>query len=497
MIQTTRTRFELAYKLFKEGIKRCWRCANPVVGEWADQTFLAMDHKILLIDDSAILRRIAANVLNVRAGYGDVVTATRATEGFARACASGARLILVDYQIAGIPKADLCRRLLDEPRTSRVPVILLLGPGMTPPPREALPANIVDHLVKPFTPEQLLAAVRNVFKDVVTEVPVRRIPEIAAALTPQPAEMAAEAHAVAVTMSTTASTQRETNRFLDSHQVSRRAGPAPAAPLRERTPVGRPADPARLREALAAAADRRETGVFRVRLGEHAPTEVYLDGGQIVVVATRDAWSYGEDADGVLPAKVSTATLEDAVAEQARTGTPFFLALGSCGLLSKSAAVALLHRFGQRHFARLWSAPPGAFTFEFEALDALPGFALRLEPRPEPVNEWMFEASRHIAPEDLAGVARHEGFGGLPWTHGNASAADRLPLNGQERDFVRFVDGRRSLATVAANLDVTVEHAFLLAYRFRCLGIMDYRPAGSAFVVTPRTSVRRVLPLQR
>lgn len=458
-----------------------------------------MDRKILLIDDSAILRRIATNVLDARAGCGEVITATRATEGFARACASGAGLILVDYQIAGFPRADLCQRLLDEPRTSRVPVVLLLGPGMQPPPRETLPANIVDYLVKPFTPEQLLSTVRSVFGSVATEAPVRRISSTVRPPVASPAVTLEDHHEVALAMSTAAVARRETNRFPGTRRPVRTANSSPAAEVQPRKAGNRPADLACLRNALAAAADRRESGVLRVRAGTDAPMEVYLEGGQIVVVATRDADRYSEEAESVVPPKVSPATLEDAVAEQVETGTPFFLALGSCGLLSKSAAVALLHRFGQRYFARCWARPADALSFEYEALNALPGFALRLEPRSGPLDAWLLDAARHLGPDDLAGAARHEGFGGVPRPHhrGAASAAEALPLDEQEREFLRLVDGRRSLTAIAASLAVPAEHAYLLLYRFRCLGVMDYRPAGSAFVVTPRTSVRRVLPLGR
>lgn len=458
-----------------------------------------MDYKILLIDDSAILRRIATNVLAAQAGCGEVVTATRATEGFARACASGAGLILVDYQIAGYPKADLCQRLLDEPRTSRVPVVLLLGPGMTPPPRETLPANVVDYLVKPFTPEQLIGTVRNLFGRAGTEPPVRRIAETAAPRA-QRTEAAADHHEVALAMSSALVARRETQRFPKTRRVAptRPVGPAHAAPVHTQAAGHRPGDPARLRNALAAAANRRETGVLRVHVGTNDPTEIYLENGQIVVVATRDAHRYSEDAEEVVPAKVSLATLEDAVVEQVRSGTPFLLALGSSGLLSKSAAVALLHRFGQRHFARLWTEPPETLMFAYEALDALPGFALRLEPRSEPLDAWLLAASRHLQLEDLAATVRHEGLGGVPRPHGgDLSAEASLSLDEQEQEFVRLADGRRGLAAVAAQLQATVEQAFVLLYRFRCLGRMDYRAAGSAFVVTPRTSVRRVLPLQR
>ena len=457
-----------------------------------------MDRKILLIDDSAILRRIAINVLDARAGCDEVITATRATEGFARACATGAGLILVDYQIAGFPKAELCQRLLAEPRTSRVPVILLLGPGMAVPPRGSLPPNVVDHLIKPFTPEQLLSTVRNVFGGSAVPSPIRRLAETAQPPAARLSEVLEDHHEVALALSTAAVARRETGRFTGARRAVRPTGPTPATAAHDSPLSPRPADIACLRNALATAAGRRKTGVLRVHVGAGATTEIYLETGQIVVVATRDARRYSENADSVVPPKVSPATLESAVAEQAQSGMPFVLALGSRGLLSKSAAVSLLQRFGQRHFARLWAEPAEALTFAYEALDALPGFALRLEPQSESVDEWMFEAARHLQTSDIAAALRHEGLGGVPRPHhAGSSVAEALSLNEREREFLRLVDGRRNLATLAANLGVAAEEAFLTLYRFRCLAVMEYRPAGSAFVVTPRTSVRRVLPLQR
>ena len=455
-----------------------------------------MDQKILLIDDSVILRRIATNVLSVRVGGGEVITATRATEGFARACASGVRLILVDYQIAGQLDADLCRRLFDEPRTSGIPVILLLGRGMTPPAPGVLPPNIVNFLVKPFTPEQLVSTVEAVFESAKSDSPARKLREQSAVpysvrtptLTDQREVAAVSAAAVA---------RRETNRVHMARAVAHDK-PRMTTVVRDGLTPRLPTEPLRLRAAMNEVAARKQTGVFRVRAGAAPATELYMDSGQMVVVATRDARRYSEDADGVVPPKVSPVILEDAVAEQAQTGVPFFLSLGSRGLLSKATAVTLLHRFGQQHLARLWTVPAASLKFEFTALDALPGFALRLDTRRESVDEWLLGTLRYLQAKDVAPIARHEGLtGSVGFRRNGAETLRTLDLCEQEQEFVRQVEGRRDLPTIAKALGVTSEHAFQLLFRFRCLEMMDYRPTASAFVVTPRTSVRRVLPLQR
>lgn len=455
-----------------------------------------MDQKILLIDDSVILRRIATNVLCARAGCDEVITATRATEGFARACTSGVRLILVDYQIAGHPDATLCRRLFDEPRTSEIPVILLLGKGMTPPASGVLPPNVVNFLVKPFTPEQLVSAVEGVFESTRVAPPIRKLREQSAApysvrtptLTDQREVAAVSAAAVA---------RRETNRVHTARAVAHAKARVTTVVRDGLTPL-LPSEPLRLRAAMNDAAARKQTGVFQVRAGATPATELYFDNGQVVILATHDARRYSEDADGVVPPKVSPTLLDDAVAEQAQTGIPFFLTLGARGLLSKTTAVTLLHRFGQQHFARLWTIPTASLTFEFTELDALPGFALRLDARRESVDEWLLGTLRHLQAKDVAVIARHEGLtGSVSFRRNGAEALRVLDLCEQEHEFVRQVEGRRDLPAIARALGVTPEHAFLLLFRFRCLEMMDYRPTASAFVVTPRTSVRRVLPLQR
>lgn len=456
-----------------------------------------MEQKILLIDDSAILRRIATNVLSTRAGCCEVVTATRATEGFAMACAAGVGLILVDYQLAGQPNAELCRRLHEEPRTSRVPVVLLLGRGMSPPSDESLPANVVDFLVKPFTPEQLVSTVKTAFETAKGDAPVRRLRGRGRPSPPISPSPLTDHHEIAAAVSAAALARHETNRVRTARSIHHSKARTTAL-ARGDTGIHALTPPARLRAALNEAAEQCQTGVFHIRAGNAPATDLYLENGQIVVVSTQDAGRYGVDADEVVPPKVSPAILEEAVAEQARTGVPFLLTLGSRGLLSKATALALLHRFGQQHFARLWTTPQTALVYEFDALDAMPGFALRLEPRRESVDEWLLGTLRHVQPPDLTVFARREGYTGTAvLSKKGADASRSLGLCEQEREFVRHVQVRGDLPSIARALGVTVEHVYYLLFRLRCLEIMEYRPSASAFVVTPRTNVRRVLPLQR
>ena len=356
-----------------------------------------MGKRILLIDESAMLRRIAASVLGAQPGRYEVLAATRALEGFVQACNGGVDLILADQRLSNLPGDDLTRRLRLEPRTAHLPVVLLVGRGVPLPPLDSLPANVVETLAKPFAPEQL-ASVVNAIIDLTRSgvdfigLRARLHPEPKPVMSDPPFRAAVEEAAPTWGAKPILPTPNASTAFVfrrDAGLVSVRATMQQVA-----------------REGL--------TGVLCFRPPGSAPVEVFSENGRVVVVTSRDAASYSEGAPGVLPEKVSPATLEAAVLEQTRDGIPFFLKLGTHGLLSKTAAVSLMHQFGQRCFARLWAVKPSSLTYDFEVLDALPGFAMRLAARPETVDEWLLGTLRQLRPEDLADLARHEGMVGTP-----------------------------------------------------------------------------------
>ena len=453
-----------------------------------------MGKRILLIDESAMLRRIAASVLGAPPSRHEVLAATRATEGFARACSSGVDLILADQRLSNLPGDDLSRRLLAEPRTARVPVVLLIGRGIALPPLETLPVNVIEVLGKPFAPEQLVALVNTILECKRTGA---TLPELRARLHPKPQDLPADPPFRAAVQEPVPAWGARPH-LPGVHSPVAKPAQAPAEEVRNNLLFRRDAGVASLRATFLQVAREGLSGVLRLRPPEGSPVEVFTDGGRVVVVTTRGAGVYSEGAVDILPAKVSPATLEAAVHEQARGGIPFFLSLGTHGLLSKAAAETLLHRFGQRLFARLWAIRPSALSYEFEAMDALPGFAMRLTPRRETVDEWLLETLRALEVSDLAGLGRHEGFVGVPYPRqGGASVLQKLSLTAAERDFAARVNGRNDLPTLSKQLNLTLEATFLMVHRFRCLEAMDYRSAPAAFVVTPRTSLRRVLPLKR
>ena len=458
-----------------------------------------MGHPVLLIDDSAILRRIATAVLGGPSLRCEVLTATRVTEGFARACGTPPGLILVDAHLAGTAKAEWCERLLAEPRTAGIPVVLLLGRGTPAPKVEDLPDNVVDTLSKPFTPEQLLACVTTIhgtLKDGGSFASIR-----------QRLGSSARERGILV--------DRQGATAIVAERPDKRPGSGPGAnpkggvlgPRGASEPTGCAVQPGvvweaagtgSLRSTFQRIAAEKGSGVLALTVSGQPLLDVYFDGGSVVVVTTENAAAYTSGAAEVLPRKVSPATLEAAADEQRLSGVPFLLTLGARGLLSKAAAVDLVHQFGQRFFARVWTMRAASISGVFTPMDALPGFTLRLEPRRESVDAWLLGTLRCVGPEDLAARTRHEGCVGTPSFLRNGQALlESLSLTDREREFSRRVNGKLDLPGIAKGMGCTAESAYLVLHRFRALEIMDYRPAPVAFVVTPRTSVRRVLPLRR
>ncbi len=114
---------------------------------------------VLLIDDSATIRRLVDNELSA-AGYRVLLAAT-AEEGLHKAGHERPDLIILDHQLPGTTGFEVCKQLLANPDTAKIPVV-----GSSTLRKKAYSEylncdNVVDMLPKPYTPEVLIATVEN------------------------------------------------------------------------------------------------------------------------------------------------------------------------------------------------------------------------------------------------------------------------------------------------------------------------------------------------
>lgn len=113
---------------------------------------------ILVIDDSATIRRLVNNVLN-GAGY-QVLSAPTAEEGVQIANEHRPDLIILDHQLPGTTGTEVCRQLLSsEART--IPVIASSTLRKQAYVEYADCSNVIDMLPKPYNDELLKSTVQH------------------------------------------------------------------------------------------------------------------------------------------------------------------------------------------------------------------------------------------------------------------------------------------------------------------------------------------------
>ena len=116
---------------------------------------MAMEPRILLVDDEVPIQRAVAPLLRAR-GY-DVEVAATAEGALSVMKARPPDLILLDLALPDLDGTEVCRRVR---RTSTVPIIVLSARTGERDKVEALELGADDYVTKPFGAEELVARIR-------------------------------------------------------------------------------------------------------------------------------------------------------------------------------------------------------------------------------------------------------------------------------------------------------------------------------------------------
>ncbi len=114
--------------------------------------------RILVADDEAPIANVVARKLS-GAGF-DVVVAMDGAEALDRALEHPPDLLVTDLQMPGLSGLELCARLAEEIEGG-VPAILLTAKGFELGPDTTRDLPVRRIMTKPFSPRELLAAVRE------------------------------------------------------------------------------------------------------------------------------------------------------------------------------------------------------------------------------------------------------------------------------------------------------------------------------------------------
>ena len=109
--------------------------------------------KILVVDDSATMRRILVNSLH-RVGFTECVEAGDGTEGLEKFDAS-IQFVITDWNMPNMSGLDLARAIRQLPDGKQVPILMVTIRSVKEDIVAAIRAGVNDYIVKPFTPQVL------------------------------------------------------------------------------------------------------------------------------------------------------------------------------------------------------------------------------------------------------------------------------------------------------------------------------------------------------
>ncbi len=377
-----------------------------------------MSHKILVIDDTLAASKLAENVLTQNFSGVDVLLAQRGADAFDRFNVAQPDVILLDEALPDMDAEAVCYRLLNDPSTSRIPVVLFTSNGNGEALEERY-QNVVKVLHKPVTPEALLDALHTTLGKI------------------KPAANPA--------------------RQMLFHDPSRTIFSGHTAFFS-------------LRSALQMAYGDQLTGVLRFFINRF-PIDLHVTKGRFLFATTRNFQLYCRESPVILSA-TNLGTIIEGQVTQSATGCPIFLFLSLRGGFPHDDVVQITRDHGMRVFSNLFTA--GRVTFEFEDVDQAPEFAKNFPVANEDPDNWILGSLRYVKFENLMGAQRPDPNGSPAYTRKGYELIQRLKLNDVEARFATAINGAESLQSIAKKVGIPLNDALLIVFRFQALEIIDY-----------------------
>jgi DNA-binding response OmpR family regulator len=118
------------------------------------------DRPILVVEDDSLLNELVCAYVQI-AGF-KPVAALDGLSALRAAVESKPAMVILDLMLPDIDGFEVCRRLKSSPETAAVPVVMLTAMTGDESRRKGLACGAIDYLTKPFDPDALIAAIRNV-----------------------------------------------------------------------------------------------------------------------------------------------------------------------------------------------------------------------------------------------------------------------------------------------------------------------------------------------
>ncbi|MDR0842841.1 MAG: response regulator transcription factor [Acidobacteriota bacterium] len=117
---------------------------------------------VLVIDDEKDLLELVRYNLE-KEGY-RITTAEDGESGLRAAVRESPDIVIIDLMLPGMDGLDVCRRLREDPRTIKTPVIMLTAKSSETDRIVGLEIGADDYVTKPFSPRELAARIKAVLR---------------------------------------------------------------------------------------------------------------------------------------------------------------------------------------------------------------------------------------------------------------------------------------------------------------------------------------------
>jgi two-component system alkaline phosphatase synthesis response regulator PhoP len=125
-----------------------------------------MGKRILIVEDEKDIQDLLQRYLK-REGY-EVQTAEDGEAGLRKIAKDRFDLIILDLMLPQIDGMEICRVLRSQPRTASVPIIMLTAKAEETDRIVGLEMGADDYITKPFSPREVVARVKAIFRRVET-----------------------------------------------------------------------------------------------------------------------------------------------------------------------------------------------------------------------------------------------------------------------------------------------------------------------------------------
>jgi DNA-binding response OmpR family regulator len=122
--------------------------------------------RVLVVEDDADIAALIAHYLE-KAGY-SVETISEGGRALAHARESQPDLVVLDLMLPGMSGLEICKALRGDNKTAALPIIMLTARGEESERILGLDTGADDYVVKPFSPNELMARVRALLRRTVT-----------------------------------------------------------------------------------------------------------------------------------------------------------------------------------------------------------------------------------------------------------------------------------------------------------------------------------------